>query len=725
MLGLRWPQLLRGTLDVSSAKIISPGLFLRYDEAGWNVPRRAVSQKGPQPALLKPLAIKVVGGSCRLLFENRVETRVDGLTADLRPDGQGGYLFSASGSLGDESAVEPFTLAGKAGAAGVHARLNMDRLPLTAALVFLSGVPLSFGVESSGPVTAELDAGSGGARLRARTRLRGLSVEKRGYRLEGDAAVYSQTVVSASGGVTHATRFSLEGATLLSPGLFPELDGIAGDVVLSTEGLRAAGLHMTAYGHPLTLTGRMEGFGDPVFDFSAESGRIDLGRLPKEAAAAHGWLRLGGQSRLSLSVHGTADSLLSSVAGKLEFRDGTLGSAAFPRAVGALKGRVDFTADTARWRGVTFLYAGKTCRTTGSVKGWDNASISAAVSSGKSSLDLRARLERGLIRILRLRGSGPSLKLDLSGTIVRGLPGGPRFHARGIASALIEDVAALLPPQAARPVKKAGLKGRLSLEGELGGALNGPRDWRGALRARAEAFEARGFRLDEAAFAVQQEGRLIRVSALMAKAYSGAISGHTLIDLSSGTAHDSVFLVDGVNLERLASASRLKKSPLSGLLRMEGRLKGKFADPAGMSGEAKVLVVKGRMFGFPLFGRLGDILFGRKNNAIVFSGVSGVVRMKDGAVSTRNLTLRGDQLVVGVRGAAVFGGKLDLMVDSRFNERVLIPSLNVVKYALRVTGSLGFLVSVHIGGTWAKPQYFVLPRPASWVERVENLMKRR
>jgi len=623
--------------------------------------------------------------------------------------------------MGDADGSEPFAMAGKAAADGsVHAYLESRRLPLSAALAFSQGLPLSVTAQDAGPLSVRLDGEHGLFQLRAHSDLRGLALDGGDWRLHADAAAYARVVAGPGRPAQWEARFSLRRGDLRASGAFPELEELAGDVVLNEQGVSSKDLRLLAWGLPLSLSGTMNGYSDPVFDLRVETGHTDLSALAAATEAGPGGVRLSGPARLSMALRGPARNLLSGLSGRLEFHDAALRIAILPQPVLGLAGQVDFSAAAARWRKVSLRYNGAAYSTSGAIEDRRGLRIRAGLSSPRSAFELRAAVRNGSLRISRLSGAGPSTRIDLAGFVQGSPAGGPRFSLRGLLQASAQDAASLLPARQSAFIRKAGLKGVIRLQGFAAGPLRSPAQWTLALAAQAKPLQAYGLRWDSAQCRLALVQGRLSISSAAAAGYSGRATAEGVIDVSSASFRDARFDISGLDLERLGREPAFLGRLHSGLLNVKGQLSGRLGDAGSITGEAKLKLIHGQFMRFPLLGKAGDLIFGSKYNDTVFSQAAGTLHLDHGMLFSDGLTLRSDPLVLVVSGQVKPGGKLDLLVQSQFNDKLLIPTLNIARYAARVTGSLGLLVAIQVSGTWDSPEYIVLPSPIGWAERFKH-----
>ncbi len=718
----RWLKSLRtGSLALASVQLEAPELNLRYASGpGWNIPGLLSNAAGAGVGGQR-LSLRVAHGTCRLFNEGGTQSRAEDLSAQFSPDGRGGYLFKGAGRIGDAGGSDSFVMAGKAAADGsVHASLESQHLPLSAALAFFQGLPLSVTAQDAGPLSMRLDGEHGLFQLRAHSDLRGLALDGGAWRLHADAAAYARVTAGPARPAQWEARISLRHGNLSASGVFPELEELAGDVVLNEQGVSSKDLRLLAWGMPLSLSGMMNGYSNPVFDLRVETGHTDLGALAAAIEAGPGGIRLSGPARLSLALRGPARDLLAGLSGRLEFHDAGLKTALLPLPVLGLAGQVDFSAAAARWRKVSLRYGETAYSTSGSVEGTQGLRIRARLSSPNSAFGLRAGIQNGLFRILHLSGTGPSTRIDVAGTVQSTAAGGPSFSLRGLLQASVQDAASFLPARQSAFIRKAGLKGVVRLQGSVAGPLRTPAQWTMALAAQAKPLQAYDLHWDSAQCRLAlAQGRLSITSATVV-GYSGIATAEGIIELSSASFRDARFTVSGLDQERLGREPAFLGRLPSGLLSLKGRLSGIVGDFGSMTGEAKLKLIDGKFLRFPLLGKAGDLIFGSKYNDTVFSQAAGTLLLEHGVLSSDGLTLRSDPLLLVVSGQVKPGGELDLLVQSHFNEKLLIPTLNIARYAARVTGSLGLLVAIHVSGSWGAPEYVVLPSFVGWADRFKS-----
>lgn len=723
-LTISWPALLRrGQVVISALRLHGPELRLRYRPAdGLNLPGLSLDSApsaGSGPSLLR---LEVDDGTVRFAEERAGEFVATGLRARARGEAGGGYVVEASGRLGSSGAQGRFTLAGRLDARGrLRADLRMEELPAAAAAGLVRLQPLALSARRIGPVSAEVSLADGKFRTALKAEVAGLRARDARFEFLGDAGVSSVIVTPLSDGeTTHATRLSLRQAKLeLSvPPLAAE--SIAGDVVLTQDGVSAEDLRLALVGIPLRLRARMDGWTDPVFDIEAAGERVELQRLLRAGSQESADLRVSGAASFRAHLRGRAAGLLASLHGGMAFDGATLESRFLAAPLRRLRGGVEFSAEAARWKGVAFNYQGLACRTSGLARGFREPKIEASVASAspRARFDLAARLQSGRWRISRLSGAGPSTRLDLSGWV-----DAPAFDLSGKIRTSWSDVSFLLPERLLRPVARIGLAGAVTLEGSAAGPLDSPSDWQVSLRAAAEDFAAWGLRLDSLSFDLEQKERRLRLSSFTASGYGGTLAGKTSLDFAAGpAAHETTLVVKDLDLERLRDIPRLKSKQLNGRLSLDGQVRGPLRDLWELSGKVALKLRQGRLLRFPLLGQLGDILFGKEHNNTVFSEAEGALLLTRGVIQADSVYLFSDQMALSLSGRADPRGPLDITVHTRLNRRILLPSLDIKKYAARVVGNLGILVVVRITGTAAQPQFAVMPTPLSWLESVTGFL---
>ncbi|MDD5628985.1 MAG: AsmA-like C-terminal region-containing protein [Elusimicrobia bacterium] len=724
-LSVSWPALLRrGQVVISALRLHQPELRLRYrDAGGFNLPglsSDAAAAPGSGPGLLR---LEASGATVRLDVEGAGEFVASGLRARARAAEGGDFILEAAGLLGSGEAQAPFTAAGRLDPQGrLRAAARMDELPVAAAALLARLQPLPLSARRIGPVFASFRVADGRFRTSLQAEIAGLSARGSGYDFQGEAEVRSLiTAPLSEEPTTHATRIRLRRARLdvAQPPL--AADSIAGEIVLTQDGVSAPDLKLTLLGIPLRLRASLRGWSDPVYDIQAANEHVELAHLLRAAPPAAADLRVRGAGAFLMHLHGKAPALLASLHGGMVLNgDDELQGRWLAAPLQGLRGKVEFSADSARWDGVAFAYRGRACRTSGRVQGFREPQIEASLASDspRARFGLVGRMKNGRFLISRLRGESPSTKLDLSGWAAA-----PAFDLSGKIETSWTDLNFLLAPDLLEPVRPAGLGGSFGLQGSVSGPLDSPVDWRSSLRFEAEHLSAWGLRAEHLAFGLEQGQRRLRLSAVSASAYVGTFSGAADLDFSGAQAvHDTTFSVRDLDLACLQDLPALRSKRLSGRLSADGRVRGPLGDLWDLSGEAELNLRNGRLLQFPLLGPLGDILFGKEHNNTVFSEAEGALRFARGVVSSDAVDLRSDQMALSLSGKADPRGPLDITVNTRINRRILLPSLDIKKYAARVVGNLGILVVVRITGTAEHPEYLVVPTPLNWLRQVTDFL---
>jgi hypothetical protein len=221
-----------------------------------------------------------------------------------------------------------------------------------------------------------------------------------------------------------------------------------------------------------------------------------------------------------------------------------------------------------------------------------------------------------------------------------------------------------------------------------------------------------GFVADECSFDMEVSGLTNRISDVRGSLYGGTFSGFVEFVLPEGTRTNTGYHLNGkmedVALSKIVEVLTTKdeveyRSKVSGNVDIKG-LAGE-GNAVTALGEGYVSMEEGRIFAFPLFGGLTDVM------TKVIPGLDFVLKQTDakadfvinnGRAESKEILIEGDVLSLNARGSYYFNKDLDFKVQIRLMKKKTFFG-KIVQLVIRPVSSL---FEFRLAGTLDEPKWY-------------------
>ncbi|MDD5042190.1 MAG: AsmA family protein [Candidatus Omnitrophica bacterium] len=504
-------------------------------------------------------------------------------------------------------------------------------------------------------------------------------------------------------------------------GMIGDLKELYGKVSFNERSLVAQGLKAEILGMPFKVNMGIKDFSTLVLNVATH---LDLAVFSVAAREKLNLARLesaAGQADLSVKLYpdGKGGWVIQ---GKFSTSGADLKLSGQEAPVENITAAIEFSQHGLSWTESSFRYKGKDYRSSGELSDFASPKIGARLSSRDLSLSGSFNISEGIIHIIQAKGKYYDSRFSARGSLDLSDPSGPRADVKAEAEIEVDDLVKIFPERYPA-LKDMRLKGKLGFEAELSGSLNDLRSCSIKALSSGGSFSAWGLNFNSFTLAYIQEEGVSRITSLRAGFYGGEIYGTASLNMSSpNLPYYAELQAQGIDLEKLKmdTASRSKK--ISGVLNGKMKLNGFSNDPDKLSGAGDFSVKGGRLWELNLLQGIGKLLFAKDLGSIELSECSCAFLVKDKAVRTDNLNLKGNVAELSGPIKIGFDGSLEGALDVHILSEMVPLSGTLKDVTTALMGKVGKFGVIKLSGSLSEPKYSFSPVVTNILKGLTNMI---
>jgi hypothetical protein len=251
----------------------------------------------------------------------------------------------------------------------------------------------------------------------------------------------------------------------------------------------------------------------------------------------------------------------------------------------------------------------------------------------------------------------------------------------------IEKALPLLPSEQRKLIEPLGLKGDVTIEGNIGGNIN---DWKklsSNATIKSPKLTVMGYNIDDITINVNQNEGKISNSTIDATAYAGKV--HTVINLDlndTAMPFDVAFNIDALDLQNLKKdIPQLTGKDVKGKFYLTTVGKGNASDLTNMTAKGSLAIREGFLTEFKIFeGLLGILNEVMRLGQLQITDVDGNFTVENKKITTENLRLISPTIVLLTQGWVDLNQMCDLRVSVDMTSGVIPPVAEQVLRTLNI-----------------------------------------
>ena len=507
------------------------------------------------------------------------------------------------------------------------------------------------------------------------------------------------------------------------------VEHLRGSITLTENSLKTDGLTGQHEGFPFELKGSLSDFQNPLLDLELRLTQSlkSLEKSPLFQTLSQNFRpSLSGWGQWDLRIQGPLQSLSQKeISGSCHLQNASLKVAAFSSPVEKMDGEVSFAGEELHAKGITGMYAGNPFRFDGSIQKSQTPNVAFSLTTKTFQLSSRFTVQGKDLRPFALDRRTAKSRLSAEGEILSYEK--PVVRLKGQWEGPIEELETL---------KILGEKSPLSdIHGILATqfALSGPKEHPDAVAVSGEfsspllTYKSFKFKGAESHYAYQDK-------TLTLSQFSGHLwGGHLLSDASVLFSGDKRYTLK-VELREAKLAEVIQSvapdQRLRGLLSITLQGGGRFDETASFSGEGWFKVEQGDLFEIPILGGMNPVLrpviatvYPQLDEKITFQEAYAHYEVRDEAVHTENLILKGDRATLYGEGSVGFDRSVNFRIGVQFTDPQILERPTKLSQLKNIFISDTGMLSgeVRVSGTLSEPKYRYAPLST---DRIQHLFRK-
>ncbi len=508
-----------------------------------------------------------------------------------------------------------------------------------------------------------------------------------------------------------------------------EVKNVSGQIHFKNNELASDGLTMDIQDTPVRLTGTLSDFKEPFLDIQASSDKVEIEKIvPFLPEKLFDQLKAkpSGQTTISISFKGKPSSVQEAdftLTSQLQKAKVALEAVADPFT--DLEGTIRYSRKSISWKDLKGQFKNIDFLASGQLDDFARPQITTTFRSKTLGMDLTSQLNfltPGLMKIESLAGKYQHSDFDLTGDVFFSEKQKPDVELKGNARFNLQDLSILLP-QAKDRLEKLAPKGSVQWEGSIKGNSLNWMDWLISSSVMSPEITLSGYKINDLAVKSHQANQQIDTFNLTAHVYNGDLNLYATADLfKEFMPYQLEIQIKKVDLEKLKTDTIWKDKIVSGSLSSVARLNGALKDPQRLEGQGSILINDGNIWQLNLFTGLGKLLLIPEYEDIIFNEASLDYLVKDGRITTENLILKSEPMILKGKGWMNFAGEMDFNVVSEFNINTITHSESIKKTITALIAQSGPYLNIKVSGSLKAPKYALYPSATHMINTTKNLL---
>lgn len=584
-------------------------------------------------------------------------------------------------------------------------RIAVNNLSCVEFAPYLSGLGLGISAGTVPAATAEIDFKDDILSVKLTASGQGLTVSKDEILARLNLGLSAQLKYALSGRqLSYAAEAALNDSDISGIDLLERVTGVSGLLKFSDKAISSDKLSALVWGTPIEAKINLNDLRNPVLDADI-TGRMDLGivqRLIKDKfkieipadISGQGAFRLGLSSKLPFT--GTP-----AISGSLDIMNGVLKFNKFNPVAENINGRLEFSANSARWPKISFKYQDLPYETSGTLTNFNAPEISFKLSSQDLFLESVLAVNKNLIDISKLEAKYLHSAFSTKGNIDISDPDNLSADLAGKLNMDLHDAIKFRAE-----LEKARPQGAVSADFLFSGRINDPKscDIKADILSPSVSFY--GLTATDFSAVYNQIAGVADISAVNFSFYDGTARAEAKVNLES---KDIAFWLNleaqDVKIEKLKLDTVAKDKDIAGTAVARVKINGFGTDFSRINGAGEIAISEGKLWELNLFKGLGHLLFVKDFDKIMFHKGACAFIIQDKYIFTDNLKLESNIADLAGKVKIGFDGGLDAALDVRILDEN-VPLTGTFKDVTQaVIGTAGRFGAIKITGTLKEPKY--------------------
>lgn len=729
------PLLKEQKIIIPLIKIRYPSLHIRYNQDGtFNfskifAPKPEAENKQKRGLSFFIYRLSIIRGKCILedehftpVFSKNIIDLNMGFAFGPSPKASfvmQGNISHPDGTFGRLSVKGNYRIAAKE----MNLQLNLANLPFEEFEPCLKNLPFAINSGNIDSAVLELNLKDKILKLQGAVSAKNVRLAKNELILSGNiniAPFFNYTLDKKE--FDYTLIFNLLGVDLEGIKYINKIKGASGELKLTKNSLSCEKIQLETLGSAFRLKGSLD-FNTPYLKMRFDSSEVDLATA-FALLSPPADLKLTGTAAVGVDVEGNLDIAPLDKKAVFQLNNAVFRASLLKEPLNNISGKLILSENGAEWPQLIFNYRNIAYNSSGKLANFKEPHLSFSI--GSKDLDLKSDLaiKDKDIKINTLEGKYFNSRFNLAGDIDTRERNNPLFNLGAKLNLQIADALAILPDKISAGLKKTKLAGNLNIEGSVSGAAKNYPDWKINAKASSDLISVYDLKFSNLSFDLdQQQGLLLILNFVTSSPYSGIIN----LAFSASLKKDSPtylikFGANGIDLQKLKADVGLKNADMSGTVYIDANLNGEFKNISTLKGLGFISVKDGKLWQINLFKGLGELFLLPEYQKIIFHNAQGEFEIENNSISTDNLKLESEQLILDCAGNINFDGSLNFTIYSTANKGLIRESADIRKFFAAIVGELSGAVAIKLTGTVKNPKFGFIPMPLDLIKNIKNFI---
>ncbi|MDD5427635.1 MAG: DUF3971 domain-containing protein [Candidatus Omnitrophica bacterium] len=496
------------------------------------------------------------------------------------------------------------------------------------------------------------------------------------------------------------------------------IDNIKGRIDFSNLGISSDNLSATVLDMPVSVKLNVDDPSKPVISIDASS---DIKLAPfqailKERFDLEAPAEFSGDAKLNLSIEYPIDAPdRAQVKGAVYMLKDTINMNGGKFILENVTGAVRFVPNQIDWSGVDFKYRDTDYKSSGILTDLKAPGVQLKLDSRDISADAIFAVNGKVINFSKFSGRYLNSEISASGFVDLSDPAKLDAEIEGNIDFNLEDLK--------KPLEKfkdkfdrAKPKGTVRAEFSLDGDLKDLKNCSIEAKCSSDGISLYGYKLATSTMNYVQKDGAGDILFMRSFLYGGSMGATGTIAWSQKDApYHFNTEINGIKLEKFKADTAFKDKDIAGSVKVRAKINGFINGAERLSGAGSLAISEGKIWQLNLFQGLGVLIFTSDFSSTVFKEGTCDFMIKDNAIFTNELTLKGD--LVNIYGPIKLG--FDNSVSATFKAE-FSESAFAAGTKRNISTALGEYTYIEVGGTLKEPKYRIRPDIQSIAESIAD-----
>ncbi|MDP2939538.1 MAG: AsmA-like C-terminal region-containing protein [Candidatus Omnitrophota bacterium] len=560
-----------------------------------------------------------------------------------------------------------------------------------------------------------------------------MDIAKDAYEFKGSPIVNVNILYSpeAKEKIDYSGEINPNGSNISGVNFLNSLKNLTGKINFDSHKIQFSNLQGNAFDTLVNISGALENFANPSLNLNITSD-VEVSRLREifKQQLKDITVNVEGKTHLNLQLTGLLNEISTlELNGEATFLNLVASLPDLPQQIKNLSGQINFDLNGLNWKNLKAQYANSEYISNGVLKNFLSPTIEADLKSGLLFLTTKFNLENDKLFLEKIEGNFLDSNFKLYGEADIRNKENPFFDISLELSGQLKDLKQALP-KFKDDLEKIKPQGLIKLIGSFAGNLKDRKFWQTHLKADSQEISLWGLKLDNLSFSYILDEATADNLKISADVYSGKIAVLGKIDLRQ---EDLPFELKGqitdLDLAKLKLDTPFKDKSLYGIFSGEIMLSGLAQNLESWQGRSSFIFKDGNLWELNLFKGLGKFLLIPEFEKIVFNEAAGDFSMANKNITTDNLELKSNELILDGKGSVDFSGNINLRLLTQFSEQFIQNSASLKTFLTNILTTASQVLTIKVTGTLQNPKFSVKPIVTDILKNLpgiifENILKR-